>query len=330
MNCVLLGTSTLAIPTAEALLKLFPPFPMGGGARGGGLVGIITKPTEPAGRKHAPTPPPVAVWAAEHGVPLHQPSTKSELTTTLRALQPDAAIVIAYGQMIPGDALTIPRFGFVNIHPSLLPKYRGPSPVQAAIANGDSETGVTLILLDAQMDHGPILAQERMSISPTATRSQLDRELAELGARLLERTLPNYLAGTVAPRPQDDSTATTTPLLSRDHGRIDWHDSAAAIARKVRAYEDWPGTWAMFPSPSHSPSEDGEKVVVGRRLKILAAAVGGTTSESSGTIALSPDNLNVACGDGRLLTLLTVQPEGKPAMDGKAFRIGHQSIKVLA
>ncbi|MDP3770870.1 MAG: methionyl-tRNA formyltransferase [bacterium] len=320
MNCVLLGTSPLAIPTAEALLR-------GDACR---LTAVITKPTEPAGRKHTPTPPPVAAWAVEHGVPLHQPGTKSELAAVLRALQPDVAIVIAYGQMIPGDALTIPRFGFVNIHPSLLPKYRGPSPVQATIANGDTETGVTLILLDAQMDHGPILAQEHLPIASTATRSQLDHELAEFGARLLERTLPDYLAGTVIAQPQDDSAATITPLLSRAHGRIDWHEPAEVIERKIRAYEDWPGTWAMFPSPSHSPSEDGEKVMVGRRLKILAAAVGGTTSEPPGTIALSPGDLNVACGGGRLLTLLTVQPEGKPAMDGKAFRIGHQSLKVLA
>ncbi|MBI4449594.1 methionyl-tRNA formyltransferase, partial [Candidatus Uhrbacteria bacterium] len=208
------------------------------------------------------------------------------------------------------------KFGFVNLHPSLLPKYRGPSPVQAAIANGDAETGVTLILLDEQMDHGPILAQERMSIPPTATRSQLDHDLAELGARLLERTLPHYLAGTVTPRPQDDSSATITPLLSRDHGRIDWHEPAEMIERRIRAYEDWPGTWC--------------EISDGRRLKILRAALNGPTAESPGTIAPSSDHLDVSCGDGRRLTLLTVQPEGKPAMDGKAFRIGHQSITVLA
>lgn len=313
MTCVLLGTSTFALPTAEVLLKLFPPF-----------LGIITKPDEPFGRGRIMTPPPLAVWAKEHGVQCWQPEMKEALTALLRELNPDVAIVVAYGKIIPPDALTIPRFGFVNLHPSLLPKYRGPSPIQAAIANGDTETGATLMLLDAEVDHGPILAQERVPLSPTATRSSLERELAERGAALIERTLPDYLAGRITPQPQDHARATTTPLLSRDHGRINWSEPATTIERKIRAYEGWPGTWTTL-SISPLPERRGRS----KRLKILAATVGTETPLPPGTIDRSHGRLDIACGNGRLLTPLAVQPEGKPAMPGEAFLIGHQRINAL-
>ncbi len=329
MNCVLLGTSALAIPTAEALLKLFSPLPSEGlspssrggagggawGARGGGFVGVITKPTEPAGRKHDPTPPPIAAWAKERGVRCWQPETKEALTTLLRELAPDVAVVVAYGKIITSEALTIPEFGFVNLHPSLLPKYRGPSPIQSAIANGDTETGVTLMLLDAEVDHGPILAQERVPLSPTATRSSLERELAERGAALLERVLPEYLTGRITPQPQDHVRATTTPLLSREDGRIFWDEPAAVIERKIRAYEGWPGTWCALTD--------------GRRLKVLKSAVNGPTALSPGTIDRSRDRFDAACGDNVLLTLEIVQPEGGVRMQGVSFLNGAAELRLL-
>lgn len=309
MTCVLLGTPEFAIPTAEVLRR----------TSACNLLGVITKPNEPAGRGKALTPPPLAMWAKERAVQCWQPETKEALTALLRELSPDVAIVAAYGKIIPPEALAIPRFGFVNLHPSLLPKYRGPSPISAAIANGDTETGVTLMLLDAEVDHGPILAQERVPLSPTETRSSLERELAELGARLLARTLPDHFAGHITLQPQDDAQATTTPLLSREHGRIDWRESAAVIERKVRAYEGWPGTWTTV---SVSPPP-------GKRLKVLSASVGGLTDAAPGTIIHRGDAFAVACGDHRLLTLTAVQPEGKPAMDGAAFRLGHRTIRSL-
>lgn len=313
MRCILLGTSTFAIPVADALLKLFPPLPSGGGARGGGFTNVITKPTEPTSRKHIQTPPPLAVWAKQHDITCWQPETKRVLTALLQEFKPDVAIVVAYGKIIPPEALAIPRFGFVNLHPSLLPKHRGPSPIQTAIANGDAETGVTLMLLDAEVDHGPILAQEHVPLSPTATRSSLERELASLGASLLERTLPDYLAGRITPQPQDHKRATTTPLLTRDHGHIDWREPAEVIERKIRAYEGWPGTWTTVRS---------------KRLKIFSATVGTVTPLPPGTIDHSRGHFDVACG-GRLLTLLTVQLEGKPSMNSEVFLLGHQRIEVL-
>jgi methionyl-tRNA formyltransferase len=253
---------------------------------------------------------------------------KEALTALFRELKPDVAIVVAYGKIIPHEALTVPRFGFVNLHPSLLPKYRGPSPIQTTIANGDAETGVTLMLLDNQIDHGPILAQERVPLSPTATRTQLERELAERGAALLERTLPEYLAGRIAPQPQDDTQATTTPLLTREHGRINWHEPAAVIERKIRAYEWWPGTWTVV-SISPLPAGRGSERRRDARIKIISASVGGPTNAPPGSIVHQNNSLAVACGDGRLLTLLTVQPEGRPTMSGVAFLQGRRTLGSL-
>ncbi|MDO8598970.1 MAG: methionyl-tRNA formyltransferase [bacterium] len=305
MTCILLGTPTFAIPTAEVLMRTSTCT----------LLGVITKPDEPAGRTHAMTPPPLASWAKEHGVQYWQPGSKDELTSLLTKLRPDIGVVVAYGKIIPQDALTIPRFGFVNLHPSLLPRWRGPSPIPAAIAAGDVETGVTLMRIDAEVDHGPILAQERVPLSSAATRSSLENELAKLGARLLERTLPDYLAGGIAPKPQDHTQATMTPLLTRDDGRIDWRASAATIERKVRAYEGWPGTWCTLP--------DGE------RLKILEATVGAATDVAVGAIVRSDGTFGVASGSHQLLVLQRVQPEGKPVMDGSAFLRGHQDLWIL-
>lgn len=305
-TCLLFGTSVFALPTAEALRT----------TSACELLGVTTQSDAPAGRGRRPAAPPIKVWAESHGMRVWQPETQSELTVLLRELQPDIGVVAAYGRILPPTALGIPKFGFVNIHPSLLPRWRGPSPVAAAIAAGETETGVTIIQLDAEMDHGPILAQERVSLSPTATRSAVERALAHRGAALLARVLPDYLAGRMISTPQDHAQATTTPLLSREHGRIDWQEPAAVIERKVRAYEGWPGTWCTLPS--------------GKRLKILRAEMGGLTPESPGNIAPSQDHLDVACGDHTLLSLVTVQPAGKPSMDGAAFRRGHEMVPFLS
>jgi methionyl-tRNA formyltransferase len=299
-SCVLLGTPEFAIPTAEVLK----------GISNCDFLGIITKPDEPVGRTQALTPPPLATWASEHSVRCWQPNTKAELTELLREIKPDVAVVVAYGKIIPPDALVIPQFGFVNIHPSLLPRWRGPSPVAAAIAAGDTETGVSLMLLDADIDHGPILAQESVPLAPTATRTTLERELAQRGATLLARTLPGYFAGQVALKPQDHAQATFSEMLTRDHGRLDWQEPAATLERKIRAYEGWPGNWFTLPN--------------GKRLKVLQAANGATTDAPAGAITAN-DTFQVACGDHLALTLTRVQPDGGPPMDGTAFARGYRA-----
>lgn len=299
-TCLLLGTPTFAIPVADALRSTSACT----------LIGIVTKPDEPAGRRQVLTPPPLATWARERSVQCWQPKTNQALIALLRERRPDVAVVAAYGKFIPPDALAIPRHGFVNLHPSLLPRWRGPSPIHAAIAAGDTETGVTLILLDAQMDHGPIIAQERTPLSLTAGRMSVERELAERGARLLERTLPEHFAARIVPHPQDEVQATTCPLLSRDDGRLDWRIPSATLERRVRAYEGWPGTWCTLLGDT--------------RLKVFRAALGGPTSAMPGTVIRDGNRFGVACGDGRTLILEEVQPEGRQPMSGADFLRGYR------
>ena len=305
MRCIFLGTPEFAIPAADAVLR----------ASTGELVGIITQPDRPVGRSRVPTPPPLATWATEHRIALFQPETTDDLRRVIIERNLDIGIVVAYGRIIPQDVLALPRLGFVNLHPSLLPRWRGPSPIAAAIATGDTETGVTLMLLDAEVDHGPIIAQERIPLSPSATRSPLERELADLGARLLTRILPEYLAGRITPQPQEHTAATYSTLLTRDDGRIDWREPAAVIERKVRAYEGWPGTWCILPN--------------GKRLKVLQATLDGNAIESPGAV-LQNGTFTVSCGDHRALLLDRVEPEGKPPMDGRAFLRGHPDITRVA
>ncbi|MDO8463303.1 MAG: methionyl-tRNA formyltransferase [bacterium] len=296
-TCLFLGTSDFSLPSLEMLA--------GGGVCE--LLGVVTQSDKPAGRGHRETAPPVARWAREHGLRVWQPETKGALTEIIRELAPDVVVVVAYGRLIASDALDIPPHGYVNLHPSLLPRWRGPSPIVAAIAAGDRETGVTVMRIDAQMDHGPILAQEATPLPADATRSQMEERLAKQGAKLLLSSLTAYLNGTLTPVPQDDARATTCPLLSREDGHINWSESATVIERKVRAYEGWPGTWVTEPSD--------------KRLKVLATHV--ATSASPGT-------LSVICGDGQVLILDRVQPEGKPPMRGDDFLRGRGGAVALA
>ncbi|MBI2483028.1 methionyl-tRNA formyltransferase [Candidatus Uhrbacteria bacterium] len=305
ITCILLATPEFAIPTAQALLQ----------SPAVTLIGVLTRPDEPVGRKQVRTPPPMAVWATEHQLSLRQPQAKGELAAVMRELQPDVAVVVAYGKLIPPDALAVPRFGYVNVHPSLLPKYRGPSPMHAAIANGDTETGISIMCLDAEMDHGPILAQQVVPLTDTMTRLQLERLLATCGAELLLRTLPAYVNGQCTPMSQDDARATYCKLLTRADGQLDWRVPATSIERKVRAYEGWPGTWCLAPN--------------GKRLKILRLRMGTATREAPGTLVMDDASIAVAAGDGRSLWLDLVQPEGGVVMEGVAFARGLHRTDVL-
>ncbi|MFH1098543.1 MAG: methionyl-tRNA formyltransferase [Candidatus Uhrbacteria bacterium] len=303
-NVVLLGSSTFAIPTAEMLLR----------SREYALKATITRPDEPAGRGLPVAPPPLADWSRANKIALNQPKTRSELTATIRSIAPEVAIVAAYGKIIPQEALAMPRFGFVNIHPSLLPRYRGASPIQAAIANGDEKTGVTIMLLDEQLDHGPIIAQKGVPLSPTETHIELERKLAKHGAELLKQNLPDYLSGKLTPVPQEHNLATTTPLLTREHGRIDWRESAVTIERKIRAYEGWPGTWCLLPD--------------GSRLKILRASIGGPANRKPGEMT-GNGQLQVVCGNDTSLILEEVQREGGRPQSSIAFFRGYRGGTTL-
>ncbi|MFH1430232.1 MAG: methionyl-tRNA formyltransferase [Candidatus Uhrbacteria bacterium] len=296
------GTPEFAIPSLDALCALASIE----------CVGVITQPDKPVGRSHVPSPTPVAVRAAELSLSVFKPDTRRELSDCIAEIRPDVCVVVAYGRIIPPISLSIPQYGLVNLHPSLLPRWRGPSPIAAAIAAGDNEAGVSVMLIDSEIDHGPLLAQERITLTGSETKTELESTLAQLGAPLLVSTLAEFLAGKLDPIPQDDASATTCPLLSRESGQVDWSEPASSIERKVRAYEGWPGTWATLPD--------------GRRLKVLEARVGTTTVYAPGHI-IADGTLAVACGDRTTIELLRVQPEGKQPMSGIDFLRGQPPLE---
>jgi methionyl-tRNA formyltransferase len=266
------------------------------------VVGVVTQPDRPAGRGRAAEPPPVKSAALRLGIPVLQPETLRDPAAVeqLAALQPDAGVVAAYGEILRKNVLAIPRLGYLNIHPSLLPRHRGPSPVAGAILAGDAETGVTVMLLESKMDAGPLLAQQRVPLPREARAGALTSELFELGSSMLLDALEHYAAGELAPIPQDDSQATYTRLIQKADGVIDWGAPAEQIERMTRAYDPWPGaqtTWR------------------GQPLKIIVAHAhpDRASDEPPGTPLPRADGVWVATGAGAL-ELLTVQPAGKRAM----------------
>jgi methionyl-tRNA formyltransferase len=210
------------------------------------IVAVVSQPDRPIGRDQKLTPSPVKTFAKEHKIPILTPADKEELLTTnrkLEKLKPALFVVASFGMIIPPETLQIPEKGALNVHPSLLPKYRGASPIQAAILNGDIETGVTIIQMDEQMDHGPILSQEKTALGSTETTATAMTKLAQLGGNLLTKTIPPYLAGKIIPQPQDHTQATYTKLIKRDNGRINWGENNAKVEQMIRAFNPWPGVW---------------------------------------------------------------------------------------
>ncbi len=287
---VFYGTSLFSLPSLEAL-ALDPTL---------SIVGVVTQPDRPAGRQGTLTAPPVKVTAERLGLPVFQfEQVKSdEAYEVLKTLQADVAVVASFGQIISQRVLDLYPRGVLNVHPSLLPAYRGAVPMNAAIRDGLTETGITIMLMDALMDHGPILAQMKTEIFPTDTTETLSERLSKTSASFLVQTLHAFLEGAVTPQEQDHAAATFVKLLSREDGKIDLSKSAIEIERLVRAYTPWPGTSIEYK---------------GKKLKVLKVHVG---------TELKTDELAVACDDGSILVLDEVQPEGKKPMPGKAFLRG--------
>jgi len=300
---VFLGTPDFAVPFLQALIdNSMKP------------VLVITQPDEPVGRKQEFKAPPVKVLAEKSGIEVKQPEGKSELSGILKKHQPDVCVLVAYGDIITKEALAIPKFGFVNIHPSLLPVYRGPSPVQAAILNQDRFTGVSIMLLDQKVDHGPILAQEKIEILPTDNNEILHRRLAEAGTKLLVKILPEHLAGKIKPQPQDDSKATFTEIIKRSDGQVNWSKPASEIEAQFRAYFPWPGVFSLW----------GEKRLKIANLSVLEDQINDDLA--AGTVFLTQNKaLAVKCGQGAV-ELKSVQLEGKKEMSGEDFARGYQNI----
>lgn len=303
VRVVFFGTPEFAIPSLEALA-----------GAGHEVQLVVTRPNKPAGR-HMHLAAPAVVGAARRlGLPLAQPEKLGveEFTNRLRVVAPDAAVVVAYGRLISPRVLSIPRVGFVNVHPSLLPRHRGPSPIEWTILSGDAETGVTTMLLDEGMDTGPILLQRSTPVGPRERTPELEARLSRLGAELLVETLAGLSDGSVVPKPQDDALATVTGKLERKMGRIDWNSSAEELARSCRAFDPWPGLYANLR---------------GTRLKVHGLEPGEPRpgDEEPGTVlAVSAAGIAVRCGSRTVALVTEVQREGKRRIPADAFIIGER------
>ncbi|MFA5099152.1 MAG: methionyl-tRNA formyltransferase [Candidatus Paceibacterota bacterium] len=263
LKIIFLGNPEFALPSLEALIK-----------ENYQIAGVITSPDRPTGRKQILTPPPVKVLAQKNNLPVYQPKDKNELLEIVKKLEPDLAAVVAYGMIFPKEVLDIPKYGFVNVHPSLLPKYRGATPIQAAILNGDEKTGVSLFKIDKKMDHGPIVATRQLEFSIFNYQfSKLSDELANLGANLLIETLPKYVSGEITPLAQDDSLATYTKKIKTEDAFIDLEkDNPVEMERKIRALNPEPGTWTM---EDNKRVKILEAVLIDGKLKITKIQVEG-------------------------------------------------------
>lgn len=304
LRIVFMGTPAFAVPSLDALLR-----------RGYDVVGVFTQPDRRAGRGRRVRPSPVKAFAEDRYLPVFQPaSLRSDQAACdqITGLEPDAIVVAAYGLFLPKVVLETPDFGCLNIHPSLLPKYRGPSPVISAILEGEETTGVTIMLLDEGMDTGPLLAQESVVIGNQETADELTHRLFELGADLLVRTLDEMVRGAITPSTQNDDDATTTRLLKREDGLLDWSESADAIERRIRAFTPWPGTFTSW---------DGRtvKILSGRVTSNDCGAVPGTVLECEG------GRVAVATGLGGL-ELLEVQLEGRARSGAADFARGQRDF----
>jgi methionyl-tRNA formyltransferase len=274
------------------------------------VIAAYTQPDRAAGRSGAPVPTPFRAAAEQAGIPVRTPKSLRDAAAQkeLAGFKADAFIVVAYGKLLPPDVLRLPRLGTLNIHPSLLPKYRGPSPVQQAVLDGVPQTGVTVMLLDEGMDTGPVLAQESVRLRGDETAGALTGRLFEMGAELLAETLDRWVAGEVRPRPQAHAEATVTKLLSREDGEVDWLQPAERIARMVRAYDPWPGVHTRWR---------------GQAVKILEArAVSGAERKPPGEVSTTEGGLLVATGVGAL-ELLRLQLEGRRPLPANEFLRGH-------
>ncbi len=300
-----MGTPEFAVPSLKALVQAHR------------VVGVVAQPDRPAGRGRQVASPPVKAAAQAAGLPIIQPRRLSEpaAMAQLQAWQPDLIVVAAFGQILRPAVLELPASGCINVHASLLPRHRGAAPIAAAILAGDGETGITIMRMDAGLDTGPILVQRTERIAPDDTAASLAARLAELGATLLIETLPDYLAGRISPRVQDESLATYAPQLKKEAGQLDFARPAAELARRVRAFSPWPGTFALL---SHAEGE-------ATPLKVLRAEALEDTVGGPGVVAATPRGPAVGCGDGALL-LVEVQPPGKRPMAGADFARGARAF----
>jgi methionyl-tRNA formyltransferase len=293
-----MGTPEFAVTALEACLAV------------GEVVTAITQPDRPKGRGQHAAPPPVKIFSQARGIPVLQPVKirDPELVERLRRLTPEVCVVAAYGKILPENVLSIPLKGCVNVHASLLPKFRGASPIQWAIAAGEAVSGVCLMKMDAGLDTGPILFCRKVPIGPRETFGSLERRLAALGADLIREVLPGYLQGAVIPTPQPTEGVSHAPQLKKEDGRVDFTRSANELELRIRAFDPWPGSFTTFE---------------GRTLKIHRAELGTGKGAPGEILRAGGEGIEVACAQGSLV-LLELQPEAKRRMSATEFLAGHR------
>ncbi len=299
MRTIFFGSPEFAVPCLDALNEISE------------VVAVISQPDRPAGRGLAMRPPAVKQRALELGLDVWQPTKvrTAEFAERLRTLEADVAVVVAYGRILPLAVLEAPRAGCVNVHASLLPRWRGAAPIQWSIVHGDEETGVTLMQMDEGMDTGPILATAATRIEAADDAATLSERLSNMAAALLREQLPRYLAGELAPKHQDDAAATMAPLLDKSDGRIQWNKPARAVHNQIRGMNPWPGAHTVL----------GE-----RRIKVhrtLATTLDPEGARPGEVIALDPEGILVACAEGTL-EIQELQESGRKRVDARAFASG--------
>lgn len=323
IKTVFIGTPDFAVPSLRALINdtRFE------------VAAVVTQPDKKVGRKQILTPPPVKVETLKHNVNFFQPNKIENLKSEILKLKPDIIIVAAYAQIMPKSILEIPKYGCINIHASLLPRYRGASPIQAAIMNGDGESGITIMRMEKKVDTGPILTQMSIKILPDDTSGSLYKKLSELGAEILIPSLVGYTKGEIKPIPQDEQKASYAGLIKKKDGRIDWNKSAEEIERFVRAMNPWPGAFASLKiknqkSPA-STSEAGQAKIKNNNqiLKIIEVEFQPLkiNNYKAGEIFLYNNKLAVQCGKDSLI-IKKVQLEGKKALPAQEFIRGQKDL----
>jgi methionyl-tRNA formyltransferase len=302
MKLVFCGTPSFAVPTLEAVLQA-----------GHEVALVVTQPDRPSGRGMQLVAPAVKQTALAAGLPVVQPEkikNNLEFRAQLEAMAPDAILVVAYGRIIPRWMLDLPRYGNLNLHASLLPKYRGAAPIQWAVAMGEAVTGVTTMRIDEGLDTGDMLLQDEMAIPPTMTAEELFPLLAAMGAPLMVETLARLEQGTLTPQKQEDAQATLAPILTREDGRVDFERTAVEIYNRWRGFQPWPGAWTMLA---------GKKLTL-HRLQLAAEQTG---SAPPGTVRIEAGRMLAACGDGRWLEITELQMEGKKRLPVADFLRGN-------
>ena len=295
-----MGTPDFAAVTLEALI-----------AAGHEICGVLTQPDKPRNRNKV-TYSPVKECALAHGIPVYQPLTAKDAETQalVESLHPELTVVVAYGQILPQKLLDVPKFGSVNVHASLLPKYRGAAPIQWAVLDGEAETGVSLMYMTRRLDAGDVIATARTAIGAEETAPELWDRLAKLGGELLVATIPHLQDGTASRTPQDESVFTYAPMLTKAMSPVDWNRSAAAIHNQIRGLQPWPCAVAE---------------IDGRLCKLFRAKIGGETKAVPGTILRADkQGIEVACGDGRVLRILELQAQGGRRMAAADYLRGHE------